>query len=109
MSLTLAHNEVSFNNRWDVALMAMNVLGAITYVVAASPSWAISQERGLNSTTGEPFVWALFVVPIFAVFAVLNLSWGGYICAKRRWRGGYFWLLAAAVWLIAIGIDFAHH
>ena len=109
MSLTLAHNEVSFNNRWDVALLAVNVLGAITYVVAASHSWAIPQERGLNSTTGEPFVWALFVVPIFAVFAVPNLSWGGYICTKRRWRSGYFWLMAAAVWLIAIGIDFAHH
>ncbi|HXP10347.1 MAG TPA: hypothetical protein VN828_17735 [Acidobacteriaceae bacterium] len=109
MSLTLARNEVSSSSRWDLALFTVNVLGAITYVIAASRSWAIPQERGLNSTTGEPFVWALFVVPIFAVFAVVNLSWGGYICTKRRWRSGYFWLTAAAVWLVAICVDFAHH
>jgi hypothetical protein len=109
MSLTLARNEVSSSSRWDLALLTVNVLGAITYVIAASRSWAIPQERGLNSTTGEPFVWALFVVPIFAVFAVVNLSWGGYICTKRRWRSGYFWMMAAAVWLVAICVDFAHH
>ncbi len=77
MSLTLARNEVSSSSRWDLALLTVNVLGAITYVIAASRSWAIPQERGLNSTTGEPFVWALFVVPIFAVFAVVNLLGGG--------------------------------
>lgn len=109
MSYTLARNEVASGSRWDLALLTVNVLGAITYVIAASRSWAIPQERGLNSTTGEPFVWALFVVPIFAVFALVNLSWGGYIYSKRRWRSGYFWLMAAAVWLVAICVDFAHH
>jgi hypothetical protein len=109
MSLTLARNEVSSGSRWDLALFTVNVLGAITYVIAASRSWAIPQERGLHSTTGEPFVWALFVVPIFAVFALVNLSWGAYICFSKRWRSGYFWLMTAAGWLIAAWIDFAHH
>ena len=84
MSLTLARSEVSSSSRWDPVLFIVNVLGAITYVIAASPSWAIPHERGLNSTTGEPFVWALFVVPIFAVFALVNLSWGGIHLHKEK-------------------------
>jgi hypothetical protein len=41
------------------ALLAANVLGAIAYLAAASPSWAIPDERasGIHSITGEPFVW----------------------------------------------------
>jgi hypothetical protein len=109
MSLTVARNEFSSVSRWSSALFFVNVAGAITYVIGASPSWAIPQERGLHSMTGEPYVWAGFVLPIFAVFALLNLSWGAYICSKRKWRSGYFWLAAAAVWLIAVCVDFAHH
>ena len=105
---TSERNEVSSGIRWDLVLFALNVLGAIIYVIAASRSWAIPQERGLHSTTGEPFVWALFVAPIFAVFALVNLSWGAHICFKRKWRSSYFWLMAA-VWLIAVCVDFAHH
>jgi len=85
------------------------VIGAIAYVIAASPSWAFPQEHGLNATTGEPFIWALFAVPILTAFALLNLTWGAYICFKKRWQSSYFWLMAAAVWFIAVWIDFAHH
>ena len=109
MSITLARNEVVPGSRWNWALLMLNVLGAIIYVLAASHSWAIPQEHGAVPVSGEPFVWALFVVPIYAVFGLVNVAWGAYICSKRRWRSGYFWLLAAAVWLIAICVDFAHH
>lgn len=109
MSLTLARNEFSSRSRWSLVLFSVNVVGAVTYVIAASHSWVIPQERGLHSTTGEPFVWALFVLPIFAAFALVNLLWGAYICSKRRWQCGYFWLAAAGVWLIAVCVDFAHH
>jgi hypothetical protein len=81
------------------------------YVIRASTGWAIPQERaaGIYTLTGEPFVWAVAVLPIVVVFALLNLIWGAYICVNKRWRSGYFWLMAAAVWLIAVCIDFAHH
>jgi hypothetical protein len=97
--------------RVNLTLFIVNVIGAIIYVVAASPSWAIPQERelGVHSPAGEPFIWALSVFPILAVFALLNLAWGAYICFKKRWRSGYFWLMTLAVWLIAVWIDFAHH
>jgi hypothetical protein len=106
---SLAGNEFSSGSRWSLGLFSANVVGAITYVIAASYSWAIPQERGLHATTGEPFTWALAVLPIFAVFALVNIFWGAYICSKRRWRSGYFWLMTAAVWFIALCVDFAHH
>ncbi|MGD0507837.1 MAG: hypothetical protein ABSA27_08575 [Terriglobales bacterium] len=97
--------------RLGLTLFIVNVIGTIVYLFAASFSWAIPQERelGLHSTTGEPFTWAIAVFPIYAFFALLNLAWGAYICFKKRWRSGYFWLMTAAVWLIAVWIDFAHH
>jgi YD repeat-containing protein len=109
MSLTLARKGISSSRRWDVALFIVNVLGAITYLIAASRVWAIPEEHGQVPISGEPFVWFFSVVPIFIVFFFANLSWGAYICFKKRWRSGYIWLMVVAVWLIAIWIDFAHH
>ena len=93
----------------SLALLVINIIGAIIYVIRALPSWAIPRERGLHSMTGEPFVWALSVLPIIVGFALLNLLWGAHICFNRKWRSGYFWVMAAGVWLIAVWIDFAHH
>jgi hypothetical protein len=95
--------------RWGVVLLVLNFIGAIIYVHRASLSWAIPQEKGLHSQTGEPFIWAAGVIPIFAIFFVVNGVWGGLILVRRQWRNGYLWLLTALIWLVAIVIDFAHH
>jgi hypothetical protein len=89
----------------------LNLLGAVVYVIRASPSWAISQEReaGIYSTTGEPFIWFIGILPIVATFSVLNLAWGTIILTRRQWNTGYLWMLAALFWLGAVAIDFAHH
>lgn len=94
-----------------IALLVANIVGAILYVFAASRGgWAIQAERaaGIYTTTGEPFVWFLNILPIVAIFLVINVAWT-IILARRHWSGGGFWLLAAVVWLAAIMIDFAHH
>jgi hypothetical protein len=94
-----------------VAFLVANVVGAILYLFAASRGgWTIPAERaaGLDTTTGEPFVWFLEILPIVAIFFVINVAWT-IILARRQWSGGRFWLLAAATWLVAILIDFAHH
>lgn len=93
----------------DYALLALNLVGAIVYVCLASHAWAIPQERGLHSQTAEPFIWFLFVAPIFAVFFVVNVIWGVLILVSRQWLRGYFWLLTALIWLLAAVIDFVHH
>ena len=97
--------------RWSVILLAANFIGAFIYVIAASQAWVIPQEReaGLHSVTGEPFVWAGFVIPIWAVFFLLNLTWGAFIIARRQWQSGIFWLLTIPVWVVAVAIDFTHH
>ena len=95
--------------RWGVVLLVLNFIGAIIYVHRASLSWAIPQEKKLHSQTGEPFIWAAGVIPIFAIFFVVNGVWGGLILVRRQWRSGYLWLLTALIWLVAIVIDFAHH
>jgi len=75
----------------------------------ASYAWAIPQEDGLHATTGEPFVWALGVLPIFASFCSLGFIWGVAIAVRRQWQSGRLWLSAACIWVIAVAIDFAHH
>jgi hypothetical protein len=94
-----------------LALFLLNLIGAIAYLAGASFAWAIPQEReaGVHSITGEPFVWFAAIFPIVAFFCVLNLVWGAIILARRQWRGGRLWVLAALVWLGATIIDFAHH
>ena len=95
----------------SIALLVANVSGAILYVFAASRGgWAIPAERaaGIYTTTGEPFIWFLSILPIVAIFLAINTAWA-VILSRRQWSGGRFWLLAAVVWLRAVVIDFAHH
>lgn len=93
----------------NIGLLLANFVGAIIYLIASSYSWALPKERGLNSTTGEPFVWVLGVLPIWAVFLLLNLIWGALIITRKQWRSGRFWLITGCIWLVSVVIDFAHH
>jgi len=96
---------------WGPLLFTINFVGAAGYVVAASKAWVPAQERavGLHSVTGEPFIWSLSVFPIWAVFILLNLIWGGFTVARRQRRSGIWWLMTIPVWLVAMAVDFTHH
>jgi hypothetical protein len=97
--------------RLSLALFIVNVIGAIVYLFAVTPSWRIPEEsaQGVHSITGEPFIWAIRALPFYAGFGLLNLIWGACICIKRTWQSGYIWLLTVVIWLFALGVDFAHH
>ena len=71
-------------------LLTLNLAGAVDYECLASRSWAIPQERGLHSETGEPFVWAFSVMPVFTIFFVVDVFWGALILVSQQWRRGYF-------------------
>lgn len=93
------------------ALLFANLIGSIGYVVAASHGgWAIPAERaaGIYVTTGEPFIWAIQIIPIVASFFLMNGVWV-VVLAHRQWRGAHYFMIAMLLWLMAIAIDFAHH
>ena len=93
----------------DVAFMAANAVGIVLYLARASFSWRIPREHGMVPITGEPFVWALAVVPVLGVFLLTNIVWGVVLLSDRESKRGPWWLITAAMWLVAIGIDFSRH
>jgi hypothetical protein len=99
------------NKNWPLVLLGLNAIGAGTYVLLASRAWVIRHEcqAGLNSITGEPFVWFISIAPVIAVFFLLNLTWGTIILKRRQWKTGRMWSAAAAIWIVASIIDFLHH
>ncbi len=58
--------------------------------------------------TGEPFVWVL-AVPVLGVFLLADIVWGGLLLRGRESKRRLWWLVTAAVWVLAIGIDFSRH
>ena len=96
--------------RLSLAVLALNVLGVIAYLLWASQTWVIPQERGMGTTTpGDALVWGAFVLPLFGAFFIVNLIWGSLIVFQRRWRTGRLWLTAFFVWMGAIVVDVTRH
>src|ERR1039457_6336016 len=88
-------------HRLSLSLFITNVIGATIYVFRSMASWAIPQElaQGVHSVTGEPFVWAVRTWPILICFGLLNSIW---ILRIKKWRGSYFFALAAVILFIAV-------
>ena len=93
----------------NVILLSVNLAFALLDIWRSSFSWAITQEKGLHSTTGEPFIWAIAVVPVLAVVFLINAPWGLLILRRKQWDSGRLWIAVGVIWLVAIAIDFAHH
>lgn len=93
--------------RWSVALVLTNLIGAVIYLFASSHGWV--DPRTPDVVTGEPFIWAMAVFPIWGFFILLNLTWGTFVVVRKQWRSGRVWLLTIPIWAVAAAIDFAHH
>jgi hypothetical protein len=52
-------------------ILLANVLGCAIYLLGAQHSWVMPEEEanGIHSVTGEPFVWAAFVLPVWICFS----------------------------------------
>jgi hypothetical protein len=88
--------------------MLANAIGIAIYLVLASRGWRIQQEHGMVPVTGEPFVWVL-AVPVLGVFFFADVVWGVMLLRNKEWKGWLWWLVTAAAWLLAIGIEFSRH
>jgi hypothetical protein len=97
--------------RGTFAILGVNLVGIAWYLWGAAHAWAIPAERaaGINSVTGEPFVWAMFVFPVWAAFLLLNGVWIGVAAARRQRRQLAPILVVIAMWACAIVVDYAHH
>jgi|SRR5579872_3172664 len=92
----------------DITFMVANAVGIVLYLRLASRGWRIPEEHGMVPVAGEPFVWAL-ALPVLGVFFVADVVWGGLLLRGRESKRRLWWLVTAAVWLLAIGIDFSRH
>jgi hypothetical protein len=92
----------------DVAFMVANAVGIVAYLMLASRGWRIPEEHGEIPVTGEPFVWVL-AVPVLGVFLLVDIVWGGLLLRDKESKRKVWWFVTAAMWLIAICVDFAHH
>lgn len=94
----------------SVAPLSMNVAGTAIYLLRARLAWVIPEEeqRGIRVITGEPFIWALSILPVCIVFVAANLTRAA-TNAIRKWPQDRWIWLAVAMWIVAVLIDFAHH
>jgi len=88
--------------------MAANAVGIVLYLRLASRGWRIPKEHGMIPVTGEPFVWVL-AVPVFVIFLMADIVWGLLLLRDRKLKRGLWWFVTAALWLLALVIDFSHH
>jgi len=105
MNPKLSADEKRVADRWGVSLLIINVAGAAGYVLAASHGWVDPPVP----VAGEPLIWAFYVFPIWAVFLLVNVTWGSFVLRPRHLRRGFWWLMTVPVWFVAMAIDFAHH
>jgi TRAP-type C4-dicarboxylate transport system permease small subunit len=91
-------------------MLVVNALGALLYLWMAHFSWAIPEERaaGIYTVTSEPFIWSLGVLPVWAVFLVLNAVWAVVIIRRKPRRGVLPFALVWVLWVVAFLIDRAH-
>jgi hypothetical protein len=92
----------------NIGFVFANAVGIIIYLVLASRGWRIPEEHGMVPVTGEPFVW-VDALPVLGIFFLTDAIWGGLLLRHKEWKGRLWWLVTAAVWLLAIGVDFSHH
>lgn len=108
----LARPRPFAGERTSIALFLLSAAGTVCYLFMASRGgWKILEEQaaGIDVTTGEPFVWAFHVFPIYAFFLLIHLVWAVFLLRKRHGWSGQVWLMTLSLWLVVIRIDFSHH
>ncbi len=96
----------------NVLMLVLNLVGVTSYLCfVAVFIWLSPKERamGVDYYAGDSVVWFMFVVPVFAIYLILNCIWAGFIIAYRYSKGRLYWRLTALVWIVAVIIDYAHH
>ena len=97
----------------SIALL-INVIGAGAFLFHASRFWADPTLQSISGAgAGDPIVWALDALPIFAFFLFANalLGLGSLIVRWKRgtWPVNRWYLAVLPIWGVALWIDNSHH
>ena len=117
MSQDLTHSPRSrselsaYAHRRDIGMLVANLIGVLAYLWLAHYGWANPEARalGIDSVLGEPFIWGMGVVPVWALCLAVNTAWAATIVFRRPQRGGIPFALVSVLWVVAVIVDFAHH
>src|SRR3954470_3713706 len=89
--------------------LALNVLGMTAYLKLASTLWVRPGEEGSPGGPGDAFYWLLVLVPVLAVFVVLNSIVLAAIVRRPRAPGRRvalaLWLAVAVPWMGTVVTD----
>lgn len=92
-------------NQW----VAINIAGMATYLWAASALWVRPGEEGTPGGPGDAFYWLFVLLPIMAIFAVINLaalvSTLREVIQNRLYTPFVVWLIVTALWAALLAFD----
>jgi hypothetical protein len=95
-------------------IIFINLIGSIIYLCIASNCWIepeLAYMSGANG--GAAFVWIGTAFPILIIFGAMNAFWLYRECfkhfTKRKLYAGPIIFPVAAIWSIALCIDFTNH
>lgn len=92
----------------DVCLVAINALGIGWYLLSASKLWPSpgEKEAGAGAAFGDSFYWAFYILPIIAVFWLVDIGWQLTLKLKGRGKFPVYCLYSAvALWGAALLFD----
>ena len=94
--------------------LIFNGLAVISFLIEASQTWIEPELRVVpGASGGEAFVWGLSALPILLGAFVIDLVWLGFGIGRavkhRDLKPMAAALTTAAVWLVVILFDGAHH
>lgn len=88
---------------------AINVVGMVAYLWAASALWIRPGEEGTPGGPGDAFYWLFILLPIMVVFAAANLialvSALLEIIRNRLFTPFAAWLIVIALWSAVLAFD----
>jgi len=94
--------------------VAVNTIGAVLYLFAASVGWVEPELADIpGASGGGAVIWFLFAVPVFFLFFLANIGTLVWACIHRFRNGG--WLISKwgwfvpLIWLLAALLDFYQH
>lgn len=102
-------------SRTTALWLALNVAAAAAYVFVASswwqdPAYPLPPDQ---FPAGDALAWGVTALPIFLVCALLDVGLLSWVVVRRlkgrRWPISALAWCIPIVWLVALGIDFAHH